>query len=324
MSRFFTCIFLGTLLALTSPLLGEDKENEPSHNGKTLREWIEHFQKATTVKEREDAVIAIGEMGPKAKSAVPFLIQVLKDDTLRVQMATLYALGKIGPEAKAAVPILEEMFKKTRSKKTQSDITFALENIERDTSRWPLQRLHHFGLRLKKPSDELVAHLELPENQGLMVIHVEPGSAAEKVGIRQYDVLLEISRAEFPNNVPDLLRMLEKIKREQAVDLKLVRKGIYVTLKEVRFPAWFAHQKGSDVPLKETYTIQVEENSFVGTWESGDDRMEVLGNIVRGRPMPTQVTVIVGGSKEKYANVNDVPQKQRRLLRKLLPRGFTR
>jgi HEAT repeat protein/beta-lactamase regulating signal transducer with metallopeptidase domain len=48
-----------------------------------------------------------GEMGPKAKAAVPALIEALKDN--ETQSEAVAALSAIGPDAKAAVPVLKDL-----------------------------------------------------------------------------------------------------------------------------------------------------------------------------------------------------------------------
>ena len=63
------------------------------------------------VEDRISAADALGQIGPEAKSAVPDLIEVLKDDDGHVRESATVALGKIGPEAKAAVPYLIEVLK---------------------------------------------------------------------------------------------------------------------------------------------------------------------------------------------------------------------
>jgi HEAT repeat protein len=49
---------------------------------------------------------ALGEIGRKAKPAVPALIRALNDGNEGIRKAAALALGEIGPEAKAAVPAL--------------------------------------------------------------------------------------------------------------------------------------------------------------------------------------------------------------------------
>ena len=60
---------------------------------------------------RRDAALALSQMGPAAKLAVPHLVALLKDPDKDVRGAAVSALGRIGSEAKAAVPHLIELLK---------------------------------------------------------------------------------------------------------------------------------------------------------------------------------------------------------------------
>src|SRR5262245_5882225 len=53
---------------------------------------------------RNQAVVALGAMGPEAKAAVPALGDVLREEDKYLRSQGAAALGKIGPEAGAAVP----------------------------------------------------------------------------------------------------------------------------------------------------------------------------------------------------------------------------
>jgi HEAT repeat protein len=53
---------------------------------------------------RRDAALALGQIGPAAKAAVPRLTEML--EVFSVESAAATALGQIGPAAKASVPAL--------------------------------------------------------------------------------------------------------------------------------------------------------------------------------------------------------------------------
>jgi RNA polymerase sigma factor (sigma-70 family) len=52
------------------------------------------------------AALALRQLGPDAKPAVPALIDALKDEALQVRSYAANALGSIGPAAKPAIPVL--------------------------------------------------------------------------------------------------------------------------------------------------------------------------------------------------------------------------
>jgi HEAT repeat protein len=64
---------------------------------------------------RKKAIEAIGKAGEEAKSAVPYLVELMKEapaakgkmDVGEIRMAAIAALGDLGPVAKEAVPALE-------------------------------------------------------------------------------------------------------------------------------------------------------------------------------------------------------------------------
>jgi HEAT repeat protein len=57
-------------------------------------------------------ILAVGSFGPKAKEAVPALIEVLKSsefkrhESMMLYDTAFFALGEIGPEAKTATPVM--------------------------------------------------------------------------------------------------------------------------------------------------------------------------------------------------------------------------
>jgi HEAT repeat protein len=76
------------------------------------------------------AAWTLRDIGPEAKSAVPALIQLLRDEDEEAQMAATSALRQMGPAAKAAIPALTELL---RSGPTdlREDFAEALQAIEK-------------------------------------------------------------------------------------------------------------------------------------------------------------------------------------------------
>lgn len=71
---------------------------------------------------------------------------------------------------------------------------------------------------------ELQAHLDLPEQSGLLVTEVAPGSPADAAGLRPHDVILEFGGREVSSPL-DLIEMVEATRPGTRVKLTIVRRG---------------------------------------------------------------------------------------------------
>jgi HEAT repeat protein len=58
---------------------------------------------------RRNAALALGRIGPEARTAVQALARALKDKDQDVRQEAAASLGHMGPEGKAAVPVLVEL-----------------------------------------------------------------------------------------------------------------------------------------------------------------------------------------------------------------------
>lgn len=114
------------------------KKEKVVYQGKPLRTWIKMLEGPDPI-ERVAAIKAVGEIGPEAKQAIPVLIEViretrnrdkkmlvlcndallamgkeivpymidlLKDDSWEMRRGSAWILGKVGPDAKDAIPAL--------------------------------------------------------------------------------------------------------------------------------------------------------------------------------------------------------------------------
>ena len=104
---------------------------EPVADGRTLSEWVKEL-KAIAPQTRNAAAYEISGMGPAAAPAVPALIEALDDPEASVRFPVTVALGEIGPPAKAAVPKLKKMMDEEINDEIAAAAKRALRRIEPD------------------------------------------------------------------------------------------------------------------------------------------------------------------------------------------------
>lgn len=80
------------------------------------------------------------------------------------------------------------------------------------------------GVQMMDLTPELAEHYGLQNNDGVVVHGVIPGSPAEKAGLKQMDVILEIQGQKIKNS-DDLSEMVRKQKIGQQAELKIFRNG---------------------------------------------------------------------------------------------------
>jgi HEAT repeat protein len=74
--------------------------------------------------------LTVRPMGPAAVQAVPALIEALDDPAPAVRFPVTVALGEIGPGAKAAVPRLQQMMQEEINDEVAAAARRALRHIE--------------------------------------------------------------------------------------------------------------------------------------------------------------------------------------------------
>jgi HEAT repeat protein len=105
------------------------KVKEPVSNGRTLSQWILDL-KALAPQTRNAAAYEIAGMGPDAVRAVPALIEALDDPSPVVRFPVTVALLEIGPGAKAAVPRLQQMVDEEINDEIAASARRALKRID--------------------------------------------------------------------------------------------------------------------------------------------------------------------------------------------------
>lgn len=87
---------------------------------------------------------------------------------------------------------------------------------------------YYIGISIDPADDALRAQLDLPTNQGVIVLDVVNGSPAEKAGLKKHDVLLELGGKPIEN--PQVLTGLVQAAKDKPNTVKLLREGKPMTL----------------------------------------------------------------------------------------------
>jgi HEAT repeat protein len=131
LNRIWALLLVATLV-LTSGVVAQAtpvKAKEPVSHGQTLSQWIADL-KGLAPQTRNAAAYEIAGMGPEAVMAVPALIQALDDPSPVVRFPVTVALGEIGPGAKAAVPRLQQMVEEEINDEIAASARRAIAHIE--------------------------------------------------------------------------------------------------------------------------------------------------------------------------------------------------
>jgi beta-lactamase regulating signal transducer with metallopeptidase domain len=91
------------------------------------------------------------------------------------------------------------------------------------------------GIRVEKPTAVLVEQLDLPPERGLVIIQLEPKSAAEKAGLKPNDILLEFDDKPVHHDVSELPKIIGD-KAGVPVNVIILRKGKKETITGLRLP----------------------------------------------------------------------------------------
>lgn len=93
------------------------------------------------------------------------------------------------------------------------------------------------GIRLERVPQIASEQLGLEPNTGIAVSLVQPGSVAEKAGLKVHDIILEFAGKAVTDDTEEFIRRVNAVKVGEKVDLVLMRKGKKVEVKGVELPA---------------------------------------------------------------------------------------
>lgn len=88
------------------------------------------------------------------------------------------------------------------------------------------------GLKVKEITPEIARRMGLEGTEGLIVAQVLPGSAADKAGIRRYDIIKEVNRKPI-KGIRDYKDAIEKIEKGDVILFRIVRgrSSLYIAVK---------------------------------------------------------------------------------------------
>jgi S1-C subfamily serine protease len=92
------------------------------------------------------------------------------------------------------------------------------------------------GVLVDVPGPALVEQLGLEKGQGLLVLDVSKDSAADKVGIKRYDIIVELAGQAVTMDQNDFRRVIAEHKANTPADVVVIRKGKKETLVGLSLP----------------------------------------------------------------------------------------
>lgn len=104
---------------------------------------------------------------------------------------------------------------------------------------WEVRSKCRLDLELYELNEELAEYFHVKENEGVLVLEVEPKSPADRAGIRAGDVILQIE-GEKITEISDLEEILQNIEKK-TLEITLIRKGVRHTV-QLKLPA--KYQRG--------------------------------------------------------------------------------
>jgi HEAT repeat protein len=154
---------------------------------------------------RNDAMEALGQIGPRAEAAAPLLVQMAKDGNEESRLNIYPALAGIGPACREALPVLYAGARGD-SLQLQAVALHALARVEPDETKVMAELVQ--GLKSESHRTRRVAYIELKrigEKAQEAVPSLVPLLDRETDRVEALDCL----RGVHPNSVPVLVQLLQ-------------------------------------------------------------------------------------------------------------------
>jgi hypothetical protein len=209
------------------------------------------------------------------------------------------------------------------------------------------------GVRLGKVDANLQQQLGLEEKEGLIVMAVDPISAAEKAGLKASDVLVRVNDKSVPNDLAGFAKLVKDERVDQAADIVVVRGGKEETIKAAKMPAVVQANPNAgggrigrpglpgiviprmqinpflQGPIQKLHLEMTvngakmvrkqDGNQFSGEYSKDELRITISGKIENDRANPTEITITQGKEMKKYTSIREVPAQHRLVIQQLMP-----
>lgn len=81
------------------------------------------------------------------------------------------------------------------------------------------------GVVFEKPADLLTEHLNLPPDVGVVIVEVQPGSPADKIGLRKNDVVVKLGGRDAPSELTRFQELVAELRAGEKLETVIYRKG---------------------------------------------------------------------------------------------------
>jgi serine protease Do len=204
--------------------------------GKVIRGWLGvMIQKITPplkeklrLKDEKGALVAdVTRNGPAEKAGIKRGDVIISFDGKEIkEMSELPFIVASTPVNKT---VLVEVMRRGKKKSIKVKIGELEEEAE---AKAEIEEKSDLGMTVEKITPELVRQFGLSERSGLVVVHVEKNSPAEKAGIRPGDILVEIDQEPI-NELGKYREKLQEYEKGDTILFLVKRKGttLYLTMK---------------------------------------------------------------------------------------------
>lgn len=196
--------------------------------GRVTRGWLgisvqditEDIAKNMNLKDRTGALVSDvfkDDPADKAGIRVGDIIVEINGKPIKDTHALLLTIAGMQVGERAAIKVLRD----------SREMTFRVVVAERkDTAEATAPTkgtAGHFGISARDITPEMARQLGVPQNAGVMVAGVEPGSPADDVGIQQQDIIVQVNRVKI-SSLKEYNQEITKAAQKKSVML-LVRRG---------------------------------------------------------------------------------------------------